>query len=68
MKYIPSAMKSGTQSRSSLLILNMIFEIEDLEPKLVRICLKISICSNFYEIWHLAQIEHANYEYVTRNC
>ena len=19
--------------------------------------------SNFYEIWHLAQIEHANYEY-----
>ena len=23
------------------------------------------MCSNFYEIWHLLQIEHANYEYNT---
>ena len=34
MKYIPSAMKFGNQSRSSSLIINMIFEIADLNPKL----------------------------------
>ena len=34
MKYVPNAMKFGTQSRSSLLIINMIFEIADLDPKL----------------------------------
>ena len=34
MKYIPNAMKFGNQSRSSLLIINMIFEIADLDPKL----------------------------------
>ena len=33
MKYIPNAMKFGTQSRSSLLIINMIFEIADFDPK-----------------------------------
>ena len=34
MKYIPNAMKFGIQSKSSLLIINMIFEIMDLDPKL----------------------------------
>ena len=34
MKYIPNAMKFGTQSRSSSLIINIIFEIADLDPKL----------------------------------
>ena len=34
MKYIPNAMKFGNQSRSSSLMINMIFEIADLEPKL----------------------------------
>ena len=34
MKYIPSAMKFGTESRLSSLILNMIFENSDLDPKL----------------------------------
>ena len=34
MKYMPNTMKFGTQSRSSLLIINMIFEIADLDPKL----------------------------------
>ena len=28
---------------------------------------KIEMCFNFYEIWHLEQIEHANYEYSTWN-
>ena len=31
---ISNAMKFGTQGRSSLLIINMIFEIADLDPKL----------------------------------
>ena len=26
------------------------------------------ICSDFYEIWHSQQIEHANYEYNTHQC
>ena len=34
MKYIPNAMKFGTQSRSSSLIINMISEIADLDSKL----------------------------------
>ena len=34
MKYIPNAMKCSTQSRSCLLITNMIFEIVDGDPKL----------------------------------
>ena len=34
MKHIPNAMKFSSQSRSSSLIINMIFEIEDLDPKL----------------------------------
>ena len=35
MKYIPNAMKFGTKNRSSLLIINMIFEIvADLDLKL----------------------------------
>ena len=32
-----------------------------------RFGLKIAMCFNFYEIWHLVQIEHANYEYCTWN-
>ena len=34
MKFIPNTMKFGNQSRSSSLIINMIFEIADLDPKL----------------------------------
>ena len=41
-------MKFDTQSRSSLLIVNMI---------LGRFGLKIAICFNFFKIWHLVQIE-----------
>ena len=33
MKCISSAIKSGTQIAESLLIINMIFEVEDLDPK-----------------------------------
>ena len=34
MKYNPNAMKFGTQSRQSSLIINMIVDIADLDPKL----------------------------------
>ena len=34
MKNIPNAMKFSTQSSSSFLIINMMFEIADLGPKL----------------------------------
>ena len=34
MKYIPNAMKFGSQSGSGSLIINVIFEIADLDPKL----------------------------------
>ena len=34
MKYIPNAMKFGNQSRSGSLIINVIFEIADIDPKL----------------------------------
>ena len=34
LKYTPNAMKFGTQSRSSSLIINMILQIADLDPKL----------------------------------
>ena len=42
-------MKFGTESKSSLLIINMIFEIADLEPKLYldRLGLKIAMCLIF---------------------
>ena len=29
---------------------------------------KTEICSNFYEVWHSQQIEHAYCEYNTRQC
>ena len=32
-----------------------------------RFSLKIAMCSNFYGIWHLVQIEHTDYEYSTWN-
>ena len=70
MKYISNGMKFGTQSRSSLYILNMVFENCASWHEIInlgRFCLKIAMCSNFYEIWHLLQIEHANYEYSTWN-
>ena len=68
MKYIPNATKFGTQSRSSSLIFK--YDIWKSWPEiknLRRFGLKIAMCSNFYEIWHLVQIEHANYEYCTWN-
>ena len=69
MKYIPNAMKFATQSRSSSLIINMIFEIVDLDLKLNTWQIWSENCNvpNFYEIWHSEQMEHANYEYIYWN-
>ena len=46
MKNISNAMKFGPESRSSLLIINMIFEIADLES-LGRFGLRIAMCLIF---------------------
>ena len=63
MKYIPNALKFDNQSRSSSLIINTIFEIADLDPKLKAWADLVSKlqCAQFFEIWHSEQIEHANY-------
>ena len=66
MKYIPNAMKFGTQSRSSLLIINMVFEIAGLDPKLNTWSQNCNL-PDFYEILHSEQIEHANYKYINWN-
>ena len=69
MKYIPNAMKFSNQSRSSSLNINMIFEMVDLDPKnWGKIWSQNCNVPNFYEIWRSEQIEHANYEYNTRQC
>ena len=61
-------MKFGTQSRSSPLIINMIFEIADLDPEILRqICSQNCNVPDFYETWHSEQIKHGNYEYNTWN-
>ena len=31
-------------------------------------CPNTEVCSDLYEIWHSQQIEHAYYEYNTRQC
>ena len=53
MKHISNGMKFGYQSRSSLLILNLIFENCASWPEIINLgkfCLKIAMCFNFYEI------------------
>ena len=55
-------MKFGNQSRLSSLIINMIFEIADLDPKkLGQIWSQNCSVPNYYEIWYSEQIEHTNY-------
>ena len=61
LKYIPNAMKLGNQSRWSSLIINMIFEIADLDPKLKTWSRNCNV-PDFYKIWPSEQIEHSNYE------
>ena len=69
MKYNTNAMKFGSQSKSSSLIIIMIFDIADLDPKLNSwedLALNCNVL-DFYEIWHSEQIEHANHEYINQN-
>ena len=46
MKYISNAINIGSQNRSSLLIISMVFEIANLDPKLKtsRFDFKIGMC------------------------
>ena len=69
MKYIPNAMELRNQSRLSSLIINMIFVIANLNPKLKIGQIWSQNCNlpDFYENWHSEQIEYANYEYINWN-
>ena len=62
-------MKFGTQNKSNMPIMNILIGIDDLTQnhKFAKFGPKTEMCFNFYEIWHLEQIEHANYEYSTWN-
>ena len=60
-------MKFGTQIKSNILIMNILIGIDDFDPKFAKFGLRTEMCSNFYEIWYLEQIEHADYEYCTWN-
>ena len=52
-----------------MLIMNMVPGTEDFDPKLQiwTVCPSTQIGSNFYEMLHSQQMEHANYEYNTRH-
>ena len=66
----PIFMKCGTQHKSNMLIINMLIEILmtlTQNYKFAKFGLKTEMCSNFYEIWHLEQMEHASCEYSTWN-
>ena len=70
MKYLPKTTKFGNQSRSSSLIINMIFEIADLGPKLktwTDLVSKLQCARFLLNLTHSEQIEHANYYYVNWN-
>ena len=61
-------MKFGNQNKSNMLIMNILIETDDLDRKLDWWPWpKTELCSNFYEIWHLEQIENGDYEYSTWN-
>ena len=55
-------MKFGNQSRPSSLIINVIFEIADLDSKLkTQIWSQNCNVPGFYEIRHSEQMEHAKF-------
>ena len=60
-------MKFGTQNKSNMLIINILIGIDELY-KFAKFGPKTEIFSNFYEIWHSQQMEHANYECNTHQC
>ena len=66
----PISMKFGTQNKLNMLIINKSIGIGTLTQnyKYAKFGLETKICCNFYELWHSQQIEHANYEYNTRQC
>ena len=67
MKYIPNAMKFDTQSRSSLLTVNTIFENCGSWPEIGQIWSQNCNMFQLFQNLHLVQIEHANYKYGTWN-
>ena len=62
-------MKFGNYKKSNMLIMNILIGIDyhDWKLEISKFGPKTEMYSNFYEIWHLEQIEHADYEYSTWN-
>ena len=69
-------MKFGNQNKSNMSIMNVLIGIDDLDWKVEiseiidsgKFGPNTEICPDFYEIWHSQQMEHAYYEYNTRQC
>ena len=60
-------MKFGSQNKSNMPVMNMFINwnlLFDLKLQICKFGAKTEICFIFYEIWHLQQIENANYNYV----
>ena len=57
-------MKCGTRKKSNMTIMNILIGIDylDLKLQIYKIGPAAEMCSNFYKIWHLEQIEHACHE------
>ena len=54
-----------------MLIMNMVLGIDNLNPKLqirANLVPALKFAPIFNKIWHSQQIEHANYDYNTRQC
>ena len=54
-----------------MLIMNVVLGIDNLNPKLqiwANLVPALKFAPIFNKIWHSQQIEHANYEYNTRQC
>ena len=64
-------MKFVTLNKLSMLIMNIPLGNWWSRAKIIdsgKLGPNTEICSNFYEICHSQQIEHANYEYNNRQC
>ena len=61
MKYVLNAIKCGNQGRLSSLIINMIFEIADLDAKLKSGQIWSQNCNvpDCYQTWHSEKVKHA---------
>ena len=68
-RFVPRFMKFDTWCIPNMLVLNMVRNWWSW-PKIIdsgKLCPSTEICSDFYQIIHSQQIEHANYKYNSRH-